>query len=71
LLVDAAADTLIGTTADEPALAKLAAAASAACKPIDDKRGTVEYRVKVAGVLAKRAARIAYERATARNQARG
>jgi carbon-monoxide dehydrogenase medium subunit len=71
LLVHAAADTLIGTTADEPALAKLAAAASAACKPIDDKRGTVEYRVKVAGVLARRAARIAYERATARNRARG
>ena len=48
------------------ALAALAAAASAACKPIDDKRGTIAYRVKVAGVLARRAAQIALERAKAR-----
>jgi carbon-monoxide dehydrogenase medium subunit len=47
-------------------LAALAAAASAACKPIDDKRGTVAYRIKVAGVLARRAAHIALERAQAR-----
>ena len=31
--------------------------------PIDDKRGTKEYRVKVAGVLARRATQIALERA--------
>jgi CO/xanthine dehydrogenase FAD-binding subunit len=43
--------------------AALAAAASAACKPIDDKRGTIDYRVKVAGVLAQRAARNALKRA--------
>ena len=36
---------------------------SAACRPIDDKRGTKEYRIKVAGVLARRAAQIALERA--------
>ena len=42
---------------------KLAAAARAACQPIDDKRGTMEYRIKVAGVLARRAAQIALERA--------
>jgi carbon-monoxide dehydrogenase medium subunit len=41
----------------------LAAAASAACRPIDDKRGTKDYRIKVAGVLAKRAAKIAQQRA--------
>ncbi|MEK9754470.1 MAG: xanthine dehydrogenase family protein subunit M, partial [Rhodospirillaceae bacterium] len=63
LLVDACADALVGTKVDDAALAKLAAAASAACKPIDDKRGTVEYRTKVAGVLARRAATIAYQRA--------
>ncbi len=40
-----------------------AAACSAACKPIDDKRGTIVYRTKVAGVMARRAATIAYERA--------
>ena len=38
-------------------------AASAACRPIDDKRGTREFRIEVAGVLAERAARIAVERA--------
>jgi aerobic carbon-monoxide dehydrogenase medium subunit len=56
---------LIGTPVDEPALARLAAVASAACEPIDDKRGTKEYRIKVAGVLARRAAEIALERARA------
>jgi carbon-monoxide dehydrogenase medium subunit len=66
LLVEEAAQALIGSKLEEAALDKLAAAASAACKPIDDKRGTVEYRVKVAGVLARRAATIAYERAQAR-----
>ena len=63
LLVDAAARAIIGTSLDDAALAKLGAACSAACRPIDDKRGTVEFRTKVAAVLAKRAARIAYKRA--------
>jgi carbon-monoxide dehydrogenase medium subunit len=63
LLVPEAADALIGSTVDEAALERLAKAASAACRPIDDKRGTKEYRIKVAGVLAQRAARIALERA--------
>ncbi len=63
LRVDAAADALIGSRLDEPALVRLEAAARAACHPIDDKRGTVAYRTKVAGVLARRAALIAYERA--------
>jgi carbon-monoxide dehydrogenase medium subunit len=63
LLVETAASALIGTRVDEDALKALGTAASAACKPIDDKRGTVVYRVKVASVLAQRAARIALERA--------
>ena len=62
LLVLPAADALIGTPIDAAALENLAAAASAACNPIDDKRGTIEYRAKVAGVLARRAAHIALER---------
>ncbi len=63
LLVESAARAIIGTKLDAAALAALAAAASAACKPIDDKRGTIAFRVKVAGVLARRAAVIAYDRA--------
>jgi CO/xanthine dehydrogenase FAD-binding subunit len=54
---------LIGTKVDDAALAKMAAAASAACKPITDKRGTKEYRIKIAAVLARRAAAKALERA--------
>jgi aerobic carbon-monoxide dehydrogenase medium subunit len=63
LLVRDAADALIGTRLDDAALDRLAKAASAACRPIDDKRGTKEYRVKVAGVLAKRTAQQVLERA--------
>ncbi len=63
VLVPAAARAIIGTRLDDDALEKLAAACSAACNPIDDKRGTIEYRTKVAGVLGKRAARIAFQRA--------
>ena len=63
MLVPEGADALIGTAVDDAALANLAAAASAACRPIDDKRGTKEYRIKVAGVLARRAGAIARDRA--------
>lgn len=63
LIVDAAAKALIGTTVDDAAMEVLAAAASAAATPIDDKRGTVGFRTEVAGVLAQRAAAIALERA--------
>lgn len=54
---------LVGSTLDDATLAAVADAASAACNPIDDKRGTIEYRRQVAGVLAKRAVKIAAERA--------
>lgn len=66
VLVPEAADALIGTAVDEDALTKMAEAASAACRPIDDKRGTKAYRIKVAGVMARRAAEIALERARSR-----
>jgi len=63
ILVAEAADALIGTRVDDAALAGLAKAASAACNPIDDKRGTKLYRIKTAAVMARRAAEKALERA--------
>ncbi len=63
LLVEDCANAIIGTALDDAALEALASAASAACNPINDKRGTVEFRTDVARVLAKRAAKIAYARA--------
>jgi CO/xanthine dehydrogenase FAD-binding subunit len=66
VVVDEAAKALIGHKLDEATLQRLDAAARAACKPITDKRGTIEYRIKVAGVLARRAAAIAFERAAKR-----
>lgn len=63
LLVEDAAKALIGTKLDDAAMAALDKAVQAACKPIDDKRGTIAYRTKVSGVLARRAAAIAAERA--------
>lgn len=67
LLVPEAASALIGTTVDDAALERLGAAASAACRPIDDKRGTREFRIRIAAVLAQRAARIALARAGRKN----
>ena len=63
VLVPDAATALIGGKLDDTTLAGLDHAARAACKPIDDKRGTIEYRTKVAGVMTRRAAAIAFERA--------
>jgi carbon-monoxide dehydrogenase medium subunit len=63
VLVPEAAKSIIGTVLDDTALAAMAKACEEACNPIDDKRGTVEFRTHTAGVLARRAARIAYNRA--------
>src|SRR6201996_8569814 len=59
LLVDAAAKALIGSKLDDAAVNAAASACSAACRPIDDKRGTIVYRTKVAGVLLKSTTAIA------------
>src|SRR5216683_682219 len=67
LLVEPAAKALIGSRLDAAALEAAAAACSAACRPIDDKRGTIVYRTRVAGVLLKRAAAIAAKRAAGGN----
>jgi len=66
LIVEEAAMALIGHRLDDATNAALDAAAAGACKPITDKRGTIEYRTKIAGVLARRAAKLAFERAGAR-----
>lgn len=63
VLAEAAGRALVGTKLDDGALAKMAKECEAVCNPIDDKRGTVEYRTKTAGTLARRAALIAYARA--------
>ena len=65
LLVPEAAQAIIGSRLDKPAQDRLEAAARAACRPIDDKRGTTEFRIDVAAVLTRRAALIALDRARA------
>lgn len=65
-LAPLAAAALIGTRLDDAALEAAAGAARAMCDPIDDKRGTAAYRTRMAGVLVKRAARLAQTRAMAR-----
>ena len=63
LLVDECAEAIIGTKLDDAAMKKIAQAAEKACNPIDDKRGTIEFRTDIAGVLAVRTAKKAYDRA--------
>ena len=66
LLVPAAANILIDTTLNEHSLQHFEDEVRAAANPITDKRGTREYRLHVVGVLARRAALIARERAAGR-----
>ncbi len=66
LLVEAAGKALVGSKLDDKALETAAEACRAACRPIDDKRGTIAYRIKTAGVLLKRTVAIAAKRAGGR-----
>ncbi|WP_413874014.1 FAD binding domain-containing protein [Albidovulum sp.] len=63
VVAEEAGRILVGTTLDDDTLARMAMACEAVCKPIDDKRGTVEFRTRTAGTLARRTALIAYARA--------
>jgi CO/xanthine dehydrogenase FAD-binding subunit len=63
LLVAEAAAALVGTRIDDAALQAAGAAASAAARPISDKRGSADYRRTVVGVMTRRAAAIARDRA--------
>ena len=66
IVAQEAAAVLVGTRAEDDVLARLDEAARAVCRPISDKRGTVEFRTKITGVLARRVATIAYARAKER-----
>jgi carbon-monoxide dehydrogenase medium subunit len=63
LFADKTSESLIGKKLDEHALATAARLASEHASPIDDMRGTAEYRNHVTGVLTRRALTIAAERA--------
>jgi len=63
LFADKASESLIGKKLDEHALASAARLASEKASPIDDMRGTAEYRNHVTGVLTRRALTLAAERA--------
>ncbi len=63
LLADKAAASLIGKKLDAAALENAGRLASEKTSPIDDMRGTAEYRLHVTGVLTRRALSIAAERA--------
>jgi carbon-monoxide dehydrogenase medium subunit len=63
VVVKDAVAALVGSKLNEDTLKSVEAACVAASNPIDDKRGTVEFRNQVAGVLGRRAAAIAFERA--------
>ena len=58
-----AADSLIGKTLDNAAIEAAAQLAIEAATPIDDMRGTAEFRKHVTGVLTRRTIQIAAERA--------
>ncbi len=63
LALNDAAKWLAGKPATEATFAKAGEMGTAAARPISDKRGTVEYRKHLAGVLVKRTLAIAVERA--------
>ena len=63
ILIEDAANEIVNTRLDETSLTKMAEKCNRACNPISDKRGTIDFRTDVSGVLAKRASLIAYKRA--------
>lgn len=65
ILVTEAAAVLLGSRLEESALKEAANACRLACAPIDDKRGTAEYRTHLSQVLFRRAVRKAANRAMA------
>jgi CO/xanthine dehydrogenase FAD-binding subunit len=66
LLVDTAATALAGKPVSDDTIQQAAEAAQAVARPIDDMRGTVQYRRHLVGVLTRRALRGAIQRAKER-----
>ncbi|MHB8244341.1 MAG: FAD binding domain-containing protein [Acidimicrobiales bacterium] len=64
LLIDHAAEAVVGTDLPPEAAEEAGRQAAAACSPISDARGTAEYRRQMVAVLVPRALRIAWLRAT-------
>jgi carbon-monoxide dehydrogenase medium subunit len=66
LLVETAAAALVGKPTSDEVIQQAAEAAQAAARPIDDMRGTAQYRRHLAAVLTRRALRGAIQRAKER-----
>ena len=63
LFAKAASDGLAGQPVNDDSIAKAAAAARAIATPIDDMRGTKEFRLHITGVLVERVLKAAIARA--------
>ena len=63
LVAKAAGEWLAGKPATAESFAKAGELASQAARPIDDKRGTADYRKHLAGVLTRRTLALAVDRA--------
>lgn len=62
LLIKEASEIMVGTDINSEIIQKVSKLCMEACNPINDKRGTIDYRTKVAGVLFKRSVLIAIDR---------
>ena len=62
LLIDEASKIMVGTDINSEIIKKVSEICMEACNPINDKRGTIDYRTKVAGVLFKRTVLTAIDR---------
>jgi carbon-monoxide dehydrogenase medium subunit len=53
---------MVGTDINSDIIQRVSKICMEACNPINDKRGTIDYRTKVAGVLFKRTVLTAIDR---------
>jgi carbon-monoxide dehydrogenase medium subunit len=62
LLINEASEIMVGTDINSDIIQRVSKICMEACNPINDKRGTIDYRTKVAGVLFKRTVLTAIDR---------